>query len=33
MVYRVVNVLPGEGDFDAVVEMEWMGGPGQGPGG
>jgi hypothetical protein len=30
MVYRVVSVLPGEADFDAVIDAEWLAGPAQG---
>jgi hypothetical protein len=29
MIYRVVRVLPGGGDFDAVVQVEHVGGPGE----
>jgi hypothetical protein len=27
MAYEVMRILPGEGDFDAVVEVEWRAGP------
>jgi hypothetical protein len=30
MVYRVRRVLPGEDDFDAIVEADWVAGPAQG---
>jgi hypothetical protein len=29
MIYRVQRILPGNGDFDAIVEVEHVGGPGQ----
>lgn len=29
MVYRIARVLPAEGNFDGVVEAEWLAGPGQ----
>ena len=27
MAYEVMRILPGEGDFAAVVEVEWRAGP------
>jgi hypothetical protein len=29
MVYKVLQILPGHGDFDAVVKAIWQAGPGQ----
>lgn len=29
MVYEVTAVLPGEGDFDGIIEARWVAGPGQ----
>jgi hypothetical protein len=29
MVYEVMRVLPGEGDFDAIIKAEWRAGPAQ----
>ena len=27
MVYKVLRVLPGEGEFDGIIEVEWQAGP------
>ena len=29
MVYKVLSVQPGEGEFDGVIEVEWQAGPGE----
>jgi hypothetical protein len=29
MVYKVLRVLRGEGEFDGVIEVEWQAGPAQ----
>lgn len=29
MIYRVRRILPGNDEFDAIVEIEHVGGPGQ----
>jgi hypothetical protein len=29
MAYKVTRVLPSSGEFDGIVEAEWMTGPGQ----